>query len=115
MSDDLIVLLRDLACNMHDDLSVADDAADEIARLRAEVERLRTNRDLWKNLCHLDVYDMSESLATVTRERDRLQAIIRCEANSGTCYEVHPADDGSRCTPKNCMTIRALGETEGKQ
>lgn len=38
---DLIQSLRELAAAKHSDLSVAADAADEVERLRAEVERLR--------------------------------------------------------------------------
>jgi len=39
VSDDIVPCLRDLARCAHDDHSVAADAADEIERLRAQVER----------------------------------------------------------------------------
>jgi hypothetical protein len=42
MSDDLITLLRELAAAKHGDLSVAADAADEVERLRAERDALRS-------------------------------------------------------------------------
>jgi cell division protein FtsB len=42
MTDDLIRRLRDLVVAVHDDLSVGDEAADEIERLRAENAALRT-------------------------------------------------------------------------
>lgn len=38
---DLVKRLHDLAACKHDDLSIAKEAADEIDRLRAEVERLK--------------------------------------------------------------------------
>jgi predicted RNA-binding Zn-ribbon protein involved in translation (DUF1610 family) len=40
-ADDLISRLRSMARAEHDDLSIGDEAADCIAKLRAEVERLR--------------------------------------------------------------------------
>ena len=42
MSDNLITLLRELAAAKHGDLSVAADAADEVERLRAERDALRS-------------------------------------------------------------------------
>ena len=43
MSDSLIRNLRDLASCAHADLSVADEAADEIERLRAELHECARN------------------------------------------------------------------------
>ena len=40
MTDDLVKRLRDMAANQHDDLSIADEAADEIERLKAQIEHL---------------------------------------------------------------------------
>ena len=42
MSDDLIKALRDLSNYKHSDTSLGDDAADEIERLRVEVDRLNS-------------------------------------------------------------------------
>ena len=41
MSDDLVKRLRELAQAKHDDLSIGDEAAEEITRLRAELAAAR--------------------------------------------------------------------------
>lgn len=60
MSDDLLTRLRNLAQAKHDDLSIGDEAAAEIERLRDAINQIMTPGDNYKRL--------SAALATARRE-----------------------------------------------
>lgn len=68
MPNDLIARLRMLAKAQHDDLSIAEEAADEIERLRAEA-------DHWKQVAESHSASIDDHCREIERLRDALTEI----------------------------------------